>query len=136
MTPSPAGTGVTLHEFTLADGTRISPAWSWDGDEPDRSLDGSKVTLYRLRPGEQFGYVFDFGDNWQHLCTVGEQRVDPVEVLGIMPDKPLPCWGWGDIPDQYGRRWNGDDGESAVPPAPDGLSDLPPVMAGWGLGTP
>jgi Plasmid pRiA4b ORF-3-like protein len=121
-----------LHEFTLEDGTLISPAWSWDGDEPGGALDSTRFTLSRLRPGERFGYVFDLGDRWQHLCTVDERRVDPVETLGIKPDKPLPCWGWGDIPDQYGRRWNGDDRESPMPPAPDGLSDLPPIMPGWG----
>lgn len=30
-------------------------------------LDGDKTTLARLRAGEQFAYVFDLGDNWQHL---------------------------------------------------------------------
>jgi hypothetical protein len=87
-----------LHMFTLADGVDISPLAWWDGDEPDGMLDGDKVTLSRLKAGEQFGYVFDLGDNWQHLCTVGHRRVDPVETLGIVPDQPLPCWGWGDIP--------------------------------------
>ena len=38
-----------LHEFTLADGTLIIPARWWDGEEPERSLDGAKG---RLRPGE------------------------------------------------------------------------------------
>jgi hypothetical protein len=43
-----------LHEFTLADGTVIIPVrWS-DGEEPERSLDGAKTRLGRLRPGEQF----------------------------------------------------------------------------------
>ena len=46
------------------------------------------------------------------------QRADPLETLGIIPDKPLPCWGWGDILDQYGRRWDGDDGSSPVPKTP------------------
>ena len=30
-----------LHEFTLADGTTISPARWWDGEQPDRSLGGA-----------------------------------------------------------------------------------------------
>ena len=68
------------------------------------------------------------GDNWQHLCTVGPKLADPVETLGIDPDRPLPCWGWGDIPDQYGRRWNGDDGSTPMPPAPDGMGGLPPFL--------
>jgi hypothetical protein len=121
-----------LHEFTLADGTVITPHRWWDGEEPDDSLDGATARLGRLRLGEQFAYVFDLGDNWQHLCTVGPKLADPVETLGIVPDRPLPCRGWGDIPDQYGRRWSGDDGSTPMPPAPDGTGDLPPILPGWG----
>jgi hypothetical protein len=33
-----------------------------EGDEPHGSLDGSRARLGRLRPGEQFAYVFDLGD--------------------------------------------------------------------------
>jgi len=87
-----------LHEFTLADGTVIIPVRWWDGEEPERSLDGAKVRLGRLRPGEQFAYTFDLGDNWQHLCTVAAQRADPLETLGIIPvgsllPPILPGWG-------------------------------------------
>ncbi len=79
----------------------------------------------RQRPAEQAAPqrdTFDLGDNWQHLCTVAPQRADPLETLGIIPDRPLPCWGWGwgDIPDQYGRHWNGDDGSNPMPKAPSG----------------
>jgi hypothetical protein len=63
-----------LHEFTLADGTVIIPVRWWDGEEPERSLDDAKARLRRLRPGEQFAYTFDLGDNWQHLCTVAPER--------------------------------------------------------------
>jgi hypothetical protein len=38
-----------------------------------------------------------------------------IEILGIQPDTPRPYWGWGDIPDQYRRRPDGDDGESPPP---------------------
>jgi hypothetical protein len=125
-----------LHEFTLDDGTVITPIRSWDGEEPEGALDGAKVRLSRLSPGEQFAYVFDLGDNWQHLCTVEAERVDPLEELGILPDRPLPRWGWGTIPDQYGRRWNDDDGGSPVPKSADGLADLPPILPGWGPDRP
>jgi hypothetical protein len=81
----------------------------------------------RLRLGGQFAYLFDLGDNWQHLCTVGPKLADPVETLGIVSDRPLPSWAWGELPDQYGRRWNGDD-STPMPPAPDGLVDLPPIL--------
>ena len=39
--------------------------------------------LRRLRPGEQFVYVFDLGDDWTHLCTVNPDKIDPLETLGI-----------------------------------------------------
>lgn len=63
---------------------------------------------------------------------VAAQRADPLEALGVIPVRPLPCWGWGNIPDQYGRRWDGDDGSSPMPKAPSGLADLPPILPGWG----
>ena len=66
-----------------------------------------------------------------HLCTIGEERIDPLEMLGIAPPRPLAYWGWGDIPDQYRRRWEDDDGESPAPPDP-GFSDLPPLLPYWG----
>jgi hypothetical protein len=68
-------------------------------------------------------------------CTVGTSRIDPFETLGIQPSKPLPYWGWGDIPDQYHRRWDGDDGETPMPPDP-GPSDLPPLRSMWGPEAP
>jgi hypothetical protein len=120
-----------LREFTLADGTRLcdpDPDWQIEGETGE---DYRRVRLSRLRPGERFAYVFDLGDNWAHLCAVGARRIDPVEVLGIQPDKLLPYWGWGDIPDQYRRRWDGDDGEIAMPPDP-ALADLPPLRPLWG----
>jgi len=119
-----------LQQFELADGTRIGepdPEW-YDDDE---LLDGRRLTLGKLTAGQQFVYIFDLGDNWAHLCTVGERRIDPLEQLGIEPALPLPYWGWGDIPDQYGRRWDGDDGESSPPPDP-GLADPPPLQPWWG----
>jgi len=62
---------------------------------------------------------------------IGEVRVDPLAVLGIVPFAPLPYWGWGDVPDQYRRLWDGDDGESDPPEDPR-LSDLPPLRPWWG----
>ncbi|MGH3638508.1 MAG: UPF0158 family protein [Mycobacterium sp.] len=69
-------------------------------------------------PGAEFQFTFDLGDDWTHRCVVGDAKIDPVEVLGITARKPLPYWGWGNIPDQYGRRWADDDGESRVPNRP------------------
>jgi hypothetical protein len=121
-----------LNEFRLADGTRIGIP-DPDGDDDDL-LDESKTTLSRLGPGERFLYVFDFGDGWHHFCTVGDTTIDPPDEHGIKPARPLPYWGWGSLPDQYGRRWADDDGGDG-PMAPDPqCRDLPPFFPWWGDG--
>lgn len=120
-----------LHEFSLADGTRLTTPYE-DWEEFGPMVDDGATKLSRLQPGEQFVYVFDLGDDWAHLCTVGDRRIDPLETIGIVPREPLPYWGWGDIPDQYQRRWDGDDGESD-PPEDPGLSDLPKLQPWWGV---
>jgi hypothetical protein len=115
-----------LHEFRLADETRIGQSED-DWNEPGAALDDQKTKLSMLNTGDEFLYVFDLGDGWHHLCTVGEQKIDPLDEFGITPSKPLPYWGWGDIPDQYGRRFAEDDGEGPVPPDPK-QTDLPPFF--------
>jgi len=111
---------------------RFLPECSFRGKvDTTVSEDYQRVKLSRLRPGERFVYVFDLGDDWAHLCTVGPQPIDPLETLGIVPGKPLPYFGWGDIPDQYGRRWDGDDGESSRWAIPS-LTDLPALRPDWG----
>jgi hypothetical protein len=39
------------------------------------------------------------------------EKVDPLEACGIVPERPVAIWGWGWIPDQCGRRFDGDTGE-------------------------
>jgi hypothetical protein len=95
-----------LHEFELADGTRLTTPYG-DDDEFGPSLDDRRTRLSRL---------------------------DPIEALGIVPRAPLSFCGWGAIPDQYGRRWDEDDGESPLPANP-GVSDLPPLRRRWGKRT-
>lgn len=120
-----------LHAFTLADGTRITMHDLWGEDFG--GLDDTRTKLTRLSPGEQFAFTFDFGDDWDHLCTVGEDKVDPLDVAGIVPDTPIPIFGWGDLPDQYDRRHANDDGSNRIPPRPDPpTGDLPPILHNWG----
>ncbi|MFK3981836.1 hypothetical protein ACI2K4_15855 [Micromonospora sp. NPDC050397] len=122
-----------LHLFTLDGGVQLATTRHWDGDEPEGTLNDQVAKLGGLKPGEQFAYVFDLGDDWAHLCTVDDQRIDPLDTLGIVPGAPLPYRGWGDLPDQYGRRWNGDDGRSEPPKPPaESLGDLPPLLSWWG----
>ena len=115
-----------LSVFTLADGRVVAdvetgaemaasiggPIWA------PLDIDTAKVARV-VEPGAEFQFTFDLGDAWTHRCVVGEEKIDPLDVLGTRPEAPLPYWGWGSIPDQYGRRWAGDDGESRAPRRPN-----------------
>ena len=114
-----------LSVFTLADGRVITDEET--GAEMASSIRGPIIAPIDIAaakvartvvPGAEFQFMFDLGDAWMHRCVVGEVKVDPLEVLGVCPDVPLPYWGWGSIPDQYGRRWAADDGEGRVPGKP------------------
>jgi Plasmid pRiA4b ORF-3-like protein len=93
-----------LHEFELADGRRIG--YPGDENEPDPKLhDHASLKVVRVvQPGDEFLYTFDFGDNWEHRCRVEEQKIDPAQEFGQTPRVPTALWGWGSIPDQYGRN--------------------------------
>ena len=41
----------------------------------------------------------------------------------------MPYWGWGAIPDQYGRRWADDDGQSRAPRRPS--QPHPMLLHAW-----
>jgi hypothetical protein len=91
-----------LHEFQLANGTRIASA---DEDEglDDGDLDEARERLARLKARSTFEYVFDLGEGWSHDCAVLRDDVDPQNELGLVPTEIVPVFGWGSIPDQYGR---------------------------------
>jgi hypothetical protein len=100
-----------LHEFRLLDGRRIVME---DADEqlaPAHNLGERACSLSSigLSSGDTFIYVFDLGDDWEHACTVLRTDVDPEEEAGIAPSEILPIFGWGTIPDQYGRLSPEDD---------------------------
>lgn len=125
-----------LSMFTLADGRVVTDAKTGAemvasfGGPITESVDIESAKIARLvKPEAEFRFTFDLGDDWTHRCVVGDAKVDPGEVLGITPRKPLPYWGWGNIPDQYGRRWSGDDGQSRVPHRP--AQPHPMLLHGW-----
>ncbi len=97
-----------LHEFQLGDGTRVGPV---DEDAEEDLVDDRRSKLSRLSLGDQFVYIFDLGDDWTHRCTVSNDLIDPLERLGMVPSKPTAFFGWGQIPDQYGRT-TGEGAES------------------------
>ena len=131
-----------LDEFTLRNGSLIT--YQNHGIEAAgapfgpllRVLDIHKSKVMRtVALGEEFKLIHDLGDEWLHRCTVGSKKIDPLDTLGIIPEKPLPYWGWGSMPDQYGRVWAEDDGENTAP-QPSGSdpmlgrdwpTDLPPL---------
>jgi len=94
-----------LHEFELPGGRRVgfpddeyAPELVWE--------DHAALTVCReVEPGQEFGYVFDLGDDWRHRCRVLADKADPITDYGSpAPRRPVPIWGWGTIPDQYGRE--------------------------------
>jgi hypothetical protein len=98
-----------LHLFRLSDGRLLGEASpEWDQDV----LDETGLTVAStVGVEDQFDYVFDLGDDWRHACEVEATDVDPTEAYGVVPSTPVPIWGWGWIPDQYGRRSPDDDGD-------------------------
>jgi pRiA4b ORF-3-like protein len=85
-----------LHEFELADGTRIGIPNQESGNED--VLDETREKLSRLQTSQQFIYVFDLGDNWTHLCTIVDANIDPRGALGVIPNAPLPYFWLGKHP--------------------------------------
>lgn len=98
-----------LHEVVV-DGRRIVAAPA-EGDD-DELEDSDEVTLGEagLRPGSRFSYVFDMTERWTHECRVVSTGVDAIEEYGEEPDTPVPLFGWGTMPDQYGRERETDPG--------------------------
>ncbi len=37
-------------------------------------------------------------------AALSKRRRDPLEDYGTVPIGPAAIWGWGSIPDQYGRQ--------------------------------
>ncbi len=62
--------------------------------------------------GDEFEFRFDFGAGFRHRCRVLADKADPREALGpgALPSRPTAIWGWGSIPDQYGRE-TADEGD-------------------------
>ncbi len=91
-----------LYQFTLPTGEVIGPG---DDDAPPEELVAEETRVGTLLiPGSEFDYVFDLGHEWTHSCRVDGEQSDPVAEYSVEPKMPIPIWGWGTIPDQYGRE--------------------------------
>jgi Plasmid pRiA4b ORF-3-like protein len=97
-----------LHRFELADGQRLGfPDLDF---EPPGWVDHVAKLGALIGPGDEFAFVFDFGDDWRHRCRVLKDKLDPREEFGELPRTPVIVWGWGWLPDQYGRESDDDAG--------------------------
>jgi hypothetical protein len=99
------------------------------GRSSTHSISQQVTVADTVAPGDEFSFTFDLGDNWAHRCTVGTRQFDPVAMFGEVPDRLVAHWGWGAMPDQYGRRWATDDGTEPVPPEPKSAD--PMVQRNW-----
>ncbi len=134
-----------LSLFVLPDGRVVTDpeTGEWMDDPPEGpalpQLDiGRTKVAHVLAPGAEFQYTFDLGDEWVHRCVVDADLIDPRETFGTIVGEPLAYFGWGDVPDQYGRRWAEDTGEEPIPRKPATLHPMilgrwPVIAAGAGV---
>ena len=119
-----------LHQFEVEGRTLLS------APEDTEAEDSDEVTIGEvgLRTGARFTYLFDIGEGWTHDCSVEEVAVDPYALAGEEPDVPVPVFGWGMLPDQYGRLteddelpdeplWDGDGEGAGSPPWDDAAGE-------------
>jgi hypothetical protein len=94
-------TNTHLYEFQVGE-HRYTALETLDGD--DGSQDARRITLARVAAGsgEQFKYLYDFGDDWLH--TIEVEALEPLEagtkyprcIAGARACPPEDCGGpWG-----------------------------------------
>ena len=118
-----------LHEFTRADGNRLGRP-STEVYDPDSLLAQRSSNVGPTCDGSAIFVRVRVCRPAAALCRVGPQRFDSYETLEIASDRPLPYFRWGDIPDPYHWRWDGDDRDSSPLLRPVN-SGLPPLLPGW-----
>lgn len=99
-----------VHQFHV-EGRVLVPLGAAPYNPEAEDSDEITVGQVGLRAGAQFRYTFDLGEGWGHDCLVEDLGVDPFELAGEEPDIPVPVFGWGTIPDQYGRSSDDEDAE-------------------------
>ena len=87
-----------LHAFRIGDRTIGTKVEDLDIEDDRRTKIGKHAA------GKEFLFEFDFGDSWEHRCSVVETDAVPDELYGERPSRPVPIFGWGNIPDQHGRQ--------------------------------
>lgn len=87
-----------LHAFRIGNRTVGTKAEDLDCEDDQRTKIGEHAA------GGEFVFEFDFGDSWEHRCSVIAEGIEPEESYGGQPSQPVPIFGWGEIPDQHGRN--------------------------------
>lgn len=90
-----------LHAFRIGERTIGTRGEDLDFEDDQRTKVGEHDA------GNEFLFEFDFGDSWEHRCSVIEADVDPDDLYGERPNQPVPIFGWGTIPDQHDRKTPG-----------------------------
>lgn len=128
-----------LHEFEVGERYLISDLDS-AGDSEGGAEQSDRVRLgdIELRPGARMRYTFDLGERWLHECDIEAAGANPIDLYGEEPEIPVPIFGWGAVPDQYGRvREEEDEDEADVEALADlvneGLMDSGVDEAGLGI---
>lgn len=88
-----------LHAFELPDARSVAHP----DDEMELEDQEQLRAVDAIRPGDVFTYTFDWGDEWIHSC-IADTGFDPRTDWGEVPTDVVPIFGWGAIPDQYGRE--------------------------------
>ena len=90
------------HEFDVEGRVLAGGALEEDLDEDGEYSEEVALEELKGRDGLAFRYTFDLTEAWAHECWVAATDVD------VDPDEEsediLPIFGWGTIPDQYGRE--------------------------------
>lgn len=119
------------HAFEVAGRHVWSDVTIADGDVRPEPSSRVEVGEVRLRVGSTFRYVFDLGERWEHACEVERVDVDPVAEYGDAPELPVPVFGWGTIPDQYGREHEDEDNEAEPPDQQEFRALEDPDLPSW-----
>lgn len=113
-----------LHSFTIRGVEYSSPPMMAAGflmdDMPEKESERVRLDSLKLRPKEKFGYLYDFGDNWEHIITVEKVYPDthetatPYCMAGARNCPPEDCgstYGYEEIVELLRNPEESDDDE-------------------------
>ena len=90
-----------LFEFKIDNQSYQTVYEEEDNFEENQIIDAGAMTLERLllHPGQQFSYLYDFGDSWKHTITFEKSELsskkvmDPICIDGASCCPPEDCGG-------------------------------------------